>query len=75
MNPVILLFLISLLSKARTRRDKLKVALVIVALISQQQRHTNLANLRRMARRTSSDALVVHLLAHLREDTAGVDDL
>jgi hypothetical protein len=33
MNPIILLFLISLLAKDRTRRDKLKVAMVIMAVI------------------------------------------
>ena len=74
MNPIILLFLISLLSKARTRRDKLKVAMVIMTVIAQQNGHANAANLCRMARRTSSDALVVHLLACLREEPTGVND-
>jgi hypothetical protein len=63
------LFLISLLSKARTRRDKLKVAMVIMTVIAQQNGHANAANLRRMAHTTSSDDLVVHLLACLREET------
>ncbi len=63
------LFLISHLSKARTRRDKLKVAMVIMTVIAQQNGHADAANLRRMARTTSSDDLVLHLLACLREET------
>ncbi len=46
MNPIILLFLISLLSKARTRRDKLKVATVTMTVIAQQNGHANAADLR-----------------------------
>ena len=74
MNPIILLFLISLLAKDRTRRDKLKVAMVIMAVISQQNGHADLIRVRRMAHGTSSDELVVHLLAALREEPTGVND-
>ncbi len=71
MNPIALVFLISLLAKARTRREKLKLAMLIMTVLSQQQGHTNL---RRMARSTSSDDLVVHLLACLREEPTGVHE-
>ena len=72
MNPIILLFLISLLSKARTRRDKLKVEMVIMTVIAQQNGHSNPANIRIMTRNiTSSDALVFHLLASVREEPTG----
>ena len=75
MNPIILLFLISILAKARTRRDRLKATLVILTVLSQQQGRAKLANLRRcMARNTSDDSLVVHLLAALREEPTGVND-
>ena len=68
MNPILLLFLILILAKARTRRDRLKATLVIMAVLSQQQGHANLANLRRMVRNTSDDSVVVHLLAALSEE-------
>jgi hypothetical protein len=42
--------------------------------IAQQNGHANAANLRTMARTTSSDDLVVHLLASLREEPTGVND-
>ena len=75
MNPIILLFLIPILAKARTRRDRLKATLVILTVLSQQQGRAKLANLRRcMARNTSDDSLVVHLLAALREEPTGVND-
>ena len=74
MNPILLLFLISILAKARTRRDRLKATLVILAVLSQQQGHAKLANLRRMVRNTSDDSLVVQLLAALREEPTGVND-
>ena len=74
MKPIILLFLISLLSKARTRRDKFKLAMVNMTVIAQQNGHANAANLRRMARTTSSDDLVVHLLTCLREEPTRVND-
>ena len=74
MNPIIFLFLISLLSKARTRRDKIKAMMVKMTVIAQQNGHANLAMIRRMARCTSHDALLVHLLACLREVPTGVND-
>ena len=74
MNPILLLFLILILAKARTRRDRLKATLVILAVLSQQQGHAKLANLRRMVRNTSDDSLVVQLLAALREEPTGVND-
>ena len=74
MNPILLLLLISILAKARTRRDRLKATLVILAVLSQQQGHAKLANLRRMVRNTSDDSLVVQLLAALREEPTGVND-
>ncbi len=74
MNPIFLLFLISILAKARTRRERLKATLVSFALLTQQQGHSSLANLRRMARNTSDDAMVVHLLAALRKEPTGVND-
>ena len=75
MNPILLLLLlISIIAKARTRRDRLKATLVILAALSQQQGHAKLANLRRMVRNTSDDSLVVHLLAALREEPTGVND-
>ncbi len=48
--------------------------LVIMAVRSQQQGHSNLANLRRIVHNTSDDSVVVHLLAALREDPTGVND-
>ena len=45
-----------------------------MAVLSQQQGHSNLANLCRMVRNTSDDSVVVHLLAALREDPTGVND-
>ena len=39
-----------------------------MAVLSQQQGHSNLANLRRMVRNTSDDSVVVHLLAALSEE-------
>ena len=76
MNPILLLLLlISIIAKARTRRDRLKATLVILAVLSQQQGRAKLANLRRYkARNTSDDSLVVHLLAALREEPTGVND-
>ena len=76
MNTIILLFLLSIFAKARTRQDRLKATLVISAVLSQQQEHAKLANLRRcsMARSTSDDSLVVQLLAALREEPTGVND-
>ncbi len=61
MNPIILLFLILILSKARTRRDRLKATLVILAVLSQQQGHAKLANLRRMVRNTSEHSIWIIL--------------
>jgi hypothetical protein len=74
MNPVVLLFLISMLAEARTRRHRLKAKMVILTVHSQQQGQVNLTHLRRMARNTSDDSLVVHLLAALREEPTGVND-
>ena len=74
MNPIVLLFLISILAKARTRRDRLKAIMVILTVCAQQQGRVNLAHLRRMARHTSDDALLVHLIAALREEPTGVND-
>ena len=74
MNPIILLFLISILAKARTRRDRLKAILVIFTVLSQQQGQANIAHLRRMAHNTSDDSLVVHLLAALKVEPKGVND-
>ena len=74
MNPILLLFLISILAKARTRRDRLKATLVILVVLSQQQGHAKLANLCRMVRNSSDDSVVVHLLAALREESTGVND-
>ena len=61
MNPILVLFLISILSKARTRRDRLKATLVILAVLSQQQGHTKLANLRRMVCNTSEHSMLIIL--------------
>ena len=74
MNPLILLFLLSLLSKARTRRDRFKVLMVIMTVISQQNGRPILADIRRMDHSTSPDVLVFHLLASLREEPTGVND-
>ncbi len=78
MNAIILLFLFFLLARARTRRDKLKVAMVITTVLSYHQEHANIANLRRMVSRlrTTSldDTFVVHLLAALGEELTGVND-
>ena len=78
MNPIALVFLISLLAKARTRQEKLKLVMLTMTVLSQHQgyhpRHATMANLRRMTRSTSSDDLVVHLLAFLREEPTGVND-
>ena len=78
MNPIILMFLLSVLAKARTRRDRMKVSMVIMTLMLQQQvphanRLINAVNIRRMATMVcshgaDSDTLAVHLLAMLRED-------
>jgi hypothetical protein len=77
MNEIILMFLFSLLARARTRRDKLKVAMVIMTVPSHQQGLGNIANFRQimMVRRVPpDDALAVHLLASLRENPTGVND-
>ena len=64
----------SVLAKARTRRDRLKAIMVILTVCAQQQGRVNLAHLRRMACHTSDDALLVHLIAALREEPTGVND-
>ena len=74
MNPIVLLFLISILAKARTRRDRLKAIMVILTVLAQQQGRVNLAHMRRMARNASDDSLLVHLIAALREEPTGVND-
>ena len=52
----------------------MKAIMVILTVLSQQQGQVILAHLRRMARNTSDDSLVVHLLAALRERPTGVND-
>ncbi len=74
MNPNLHLFLILILAKAHTRRERLKATLVIFSVLTQQQGHSNLANLRRMVRNASDDLMVVHLLAALREEPTKVHD-
>jgi hypothetical protein len=48
--------------------------MVIMAVILQQNGHADLIRVRRMAHGTSSDQLVVPLLAALREEPSGVND-
>ena len=49
-----------------------------MTVLSQQQGHhpghATMTNLRRMTRSTSSDDIVVHLLASLREEPTGLND-
>jgi hypothetical protein len=61
--------------KAQTRRDKLRVEILIMTVLLHQQGHENLANLRRMASSTSSEVHLVHLLASLKEQPTGANDL
>ena len=68
----------SLLAKAQTRREQMKVAMVIMTVMLHQQVHHanafNSVNIRRMMRSSDSDALVVHLLATMREQPSGALD-
>jgi hypothetical protein len=70
MNPIILLFLNSFL--ASKDEIDIKLILMILNVLSQQQGHANIANFRRMASNTSPDALAVSPLAALKEDSTGL---
>ena len=46
-----------------------------MSVLLHQQGHENLENLRRMASHTSSEMHLVHLLASLKEQPTGANDL